>query len=146
MFFALNLLLVDSLLLVFVLFALLLGMSHLLLLLRLIFNLLLDIILFFLDLLLLSGHINADDSLPCLDTRKRLKSFQVIILTDLVDSFDKFKNIPATNNPVSISCQQIVTSLIVRLFHIFNPAFMSFEMNAVLVASMLPYLDLSFLC
>jgi hypothetical protein len=93
----------------------------------------------------LSRNFDADYSLVGDSTRKRLKPFQVIVLADLVDSFDELENVPATDNSVGIGCQQEISSIMVDLLHIFDPALMSFKMNAMLVISVLPYFDLSFL-
>jgi len=69
----------------------------------------------------------------------------VVILADLVDSFDELENIPTADNSVGICSQQIVSPFIVGLLHIFDSSFVSFEMNAVFIVSMLPDFDLSFL-
>jgi hypothetical protein len=140
------------LVLVFVLFCLELDLNRsfllalLLFLIGLVFLIIFSFCLFFgVDLLFLLCNFDAYDSLVSLHTRKRLESFQVIVLANLVDSFDKLENVPTTNNPICISRQQKIPSLITDLLHVFDPPLVGLEMNAMLIMTVLPYLDLTFL-
>ena len=68
----------------------------------------------------------------------------MVVLTDRIDSLQKLQNIPHLDGPCRISSDQEITSFYFDTPHIFDPALMCLEVNAMLVDSMVPDLDFPF--
>ena len=102
-------------------------------------------------LLLLNFHLwlyprnfQTQNSLISLHTWQRLQSWKIIILTNGINSFQKFQNIPNSNFPTRISSNKKISSLKLQFLHIFNSIGMRLKMNATLILPMPPYSNLPF--